>query len=130
MRFDVVPLLRWSSWRSSWARISSPDLLHEAAGSACSGRTEAIDGCDEVGDAGEVGTRTAWHSMIEKNTSTRFRHDAEVGVKCNWALPVERNPPAAWTPLAGSGSTRLSSARSLGCGYPVRSPEPYGKSGS
>jgi hypothetical protein len=28
--------------------------------------------------------RSAWRSMIEKNTSTRFSHYAEVGVKCSW----------------------------------------------
>jgi hypothetical protein len=28
--------------------------------------------------------RSAWRSMIEKKTSTRLSHDAEVGVKCSW----------------------------------------------
>ena len=40
----------------------------------------AIDkGFDRVD---EVFDRMAWPVMIPKNTSTRFNHDPEVGVKC------------------------------------------------
>jgi hypothetical protein len=45
---------------------------------------EPTDGGSEIGDAGRSPRRRAWRSTMEKNTSTRFSQDAEVGVKCSW----------------------------------------------
>jgi hypothetical protein len=47
---------------------------------------------------GKLPRRSAWRVMIEKNASTRFSQEPEVGVKCNWTR--------GW---------RLSQARTTGC---------------
>ena len=46
------------------------------------GVDEGFDGGDEVLTEVNVPRRIAWRVMISKNTSTRFSHDPEVGVKC------------------------------------------------
>jgi len=40
----------------------------------------------EIVEAGKSPRRNAWRSMMEKNTSTRFSHDAEVGVNRSGSL--------------------------------------------
>jgi hypothetical protein len=38
---------------------------------------------------GKLPRRSAWRVMIEKNASTRFSQDPEVGVKCRWGLALD-----------------------------------------
>jgi hypothetical protein len=44
---------------------------------------EGLDGGDQVGTEVKLPRRIACRVMIEKNTSTRFSHDPDVGVKCS-----------------------------------------------
>jgi len=68
----------------SLARMSSAGLV-QASGRPCwfqAAQKRLIAVVSSL-TLGKSPRRSAWRSTIEKKTSTRFSHDAEVGVKCS-----------------------------------------------